>query len=548
MREYQAWPSGTAASRSFLQLTIASVENANIVPLMQAEPTARTSPSPGLTTSGSQERSQSLWSGGSGYLIAIAITLLAFGLTFALRNEWAAHSVAAAVAFFVAALTITVTVEALRRSRAVADSRAADLASLNAEIRRVATRASSLLDVTTALSEAQSVDEVTNVVLTKGLPMVEAARGVLVSVDGDQLRLLGTRGIGPALEAELGTLTLDTEVPVVHALRKGGMISIESAEEFREKYGGVYQGLRELADMQTYLATPLVHAGETVGSMSLHFRDAGAVGASDRTFTLLLAQAAAVALHRARSYDAELDKRHRAELLAHAREDVLGVVAHDLRNPLNLIQMTVELMIDEELPMERRKEMLAIGLRAAKQMNRLIEDLLDHVRLQAGRLSLDVEDVSVHTIIQDAEETFRPLADRRHVHFETTGQDGVSVRADRTRVSQIVGNLIGNAIKFTPEQGFVKLRATPGDKQVVFQVVDDGPGIAADNISHLFDNFWQARKSDRRGVGLGLAIAKELVEAHGGTIWVESSADRGSTFSFSLPATLPPERTETAVS
>jgi signal transduction histidine kinase len=182
-------------------------------------------------------------------------------------------------------------------------------------------------------------------------------------------------------------------------------------------------------------------------------------------------------------------------------------------------------------------------------MNRLIQDLLDHVRLQAGRLSLDVEDVSVDTIIQDAEETFRPLADQRHVHFETTPGDGVCVRADRTRVSQIVGNLIGNAIKFTPEQGIVKLRATPDDKQVVFQVVDDGPGIPPDHISRLFDNFWQARKSDRRGVGLGLAIAKELVEAHGGKIWVESSVDHGSTFSFSLPAaSVPAEKTETAVS
>ena len=454
-----------------------------------------------------------------------------------------------AVALLVVAVTVTIAVEAVRRSRALADSQAVELGNANAEIRRITSRASSLLEVTTALSEAKSVDEVAEVVLTKGLAMVEAARGVLMSVDGDRLRLLGMRGISAALEDEVGPLTLDTPIPVVQAVRKGGMISIESAAEFREKYGGLYQGMRELPDMHTYLATPLVHAGETVGSISLHFKEAGAVGASDRTFTLLLAQAAAIALHRARSYDAELDKRRRAELLAQAREDVLGVVAHDLRNPLNLIQMTVELIIDEDLPVERRKEMLAIGLRAAKQMNRLIEDLLDHVRLQAGRLSLDVEDVTVHTIIQDAEETFRPLAERRHVHFETTGDGGVSVRADRIRVSQIVGNLIGNAIKFTPEQGIVKLRATPDDKQVVFQVVDDGPGIAADNISHLFDNFWQARKSDRRGVGLGLAIAKELVEAHGGKIWVESSADHGSTFSFSLPAaSLPADKTETAVS
>jgi signal transduction histidine kinase len=342
--------------------------------------------------------------------------------------------------------------------------------------------------------------------------------------------------VSPALEAQITLLGLDAEVPVVHAIRKGSMISIESAEEFREKYVSLYQNFGELADMQTYLSMPLIHAGETVGAISFHFKEAAAVGASDRTFTLLIAQAAATALHRARTYDAELDKRRHAELLAQAREDVLGVVAHDLRNPLNLIQMTAELMIDEELPLQKRKEMLDIAIRAAKQMNRLIDDLLDTVRLQAGRLFLDVEEVSVQAIMKQAEETYRPLAQRRHLHFETASLDGATVRADPARVSQIVGNLIGNAFKFSREDGSVKLRATSEEKQVVFQVVDDGPGIPPDNISHLFDNFWQARKNDRRGVGLGLAIVKELVEAHGGKIWVESQVDHGSTFSFSLPS------------
>jgi signal transduction histidine kinase len=211
--------------------------------------------------------------------------------------------------------------------------------------------------------------------------------------------------------------------------------------------------------------------------------------------------------------------------------------------------MTAELIIDENLPLPRQREMLDIALRAAKQMNRLIDDLLDSVRMQAGRLSLDVEEVSVGTIMRQAEETFRPLAAKRHVNFETTLQNGATVRADPARVSQIVGNLVGNAIKFTPEKGSVKLRATPVDKNIVFEVVDDGPGIPADSMSHLFDNFWQARKSDRRGVGLGLAIAKGLVEAHGGKIWVESSVDHGSTFSFSLPTVSPlADRTEASVS
>ncbi|MDP9278687.1 MAG: GAF domain-containing sensor histidine kinase, partial [Gemmatimonadota bacterium] len=341
-----------------------------------------------------------------------------------------------------------------------AESHAAELERLNEEIRRVAARATRLLEVTTALSEAQSVEEVAAVVLSKGFAVVEASRGVLVSLEGDHLRLLGTRGVSPTLEAQLAMLSLDAEVPVVHAIRKGEMISIESAQEFREKYVALYKNFDELADMQTYLSTPLVHAGETVGAISFHFKEAAAVGASDRTFTLLIAQAAATALHRARTYDAELDKRRHAELLAQAREDVLGVVAHDLRNPLNLIQMTAELMIDEVLPLAKRKEMLDIALRAAKQMNRLIDDLLDTVRLQAGRLSLDVEEVSVEAIMKQAEETYRPLAQRRHLHFETAAQDGAMVRADPARVSQIVGNLIGNAIKFSREDGSVKLRAT----------------------------------------------------------------------------------------
>jgi signal transduction histidine kinase len=453
-----------------------------------------------------------------------------------------------ALAFLVVAVTIAVLMEALRRSRALADSHAANLERLNRENQRIASLATKLLEVSTGLSEAQSVDEVAEVVLSKGLAVVEAARGVLISVDGDRLKLLGARGMSPILEAQLSTLTLDIEIPVVRAVREGKMISIESAEEFRKRYGGVYPGMEELADMQTYLATPLIHTGETVGSLSLHFREAAAVGASDRAFTLLLAQTAAAALHRARTYDAEREKRREAEVLARAREQVLGVVAHDLRNPLNLIQMTAELMLEEDLPHPRKTEMLGIAIRATKEMNRLIEDLLDSVRLQAGRLSLDVEDVSVDEIIRQAEETFRPVAERRRVRFETAAQDGVTVRADPTRVSQIVGNLLGNAIKFTPEQGCVKLLATPHDAEVLFQVTDDGPGIPADNMPHIFDSFWQARKSDKRGVGLGLAIAKTLVEAQGGKIWVESKVDHGSTFSFSLPAVgVPADKVETLV-
>jgi signal transduction histidine kinase len=455
-------------------------------------------------------------------------------------------TVIAIAALLAVAVTIILTMRAVIRARIVAESRAIQLERLNEEVQRVATRATRLLEVTTALSETSSVDQVTNVVLGMGLAVVEAARAVLLSVEGGRFRLLGTYGVTAELEASLANLAPDSKIPIAESFRKGEMVAAESPEEFRKQFGDTFAGLSDLADMQTYISAPLIHEGETVGVLALHFKDAYALGAADRTFTKLLAQSAATALYRARSYEAERDKRRSAEMLAHAREDVLGVVAHDLRNPLNLILMTGELLFEESLSPERRRDMLQIGMRAAKQMNRLIDDLLDTVRLQAGKLSLSVEEVSVDSIIRQAEETFRPLAAQHHVTLETVVADGATVRADPTRVSQIVGNLVGNAIKFTPAKGTIKLCASPEEKQVVFQVTDNGPGIPADNMTHLFDNFWQARKDDRRGVGLGLAIVKELVEAHGGKIWVESKLDQGSTFSFSLPAVVGAAAEETA--
>jgi len=231
---------------------------------------------------------------------------------------------------------------------------------------------------------------------------------------------------------------------------------------------------------------------------------------------------------------------HRARALAESRatdlERVLGVVAHDLRNPLNLLITTTDLLLEQDLDQARRKELLDVALRAGRQMNRLIGDLLDAVRMQEGKVPLDLESVAVASIFQQAEETFKPTAEKRRIRLGVIEpEDSVTVRADPFRVSQIVGNIVGNALKFTPAEGRVTLKSTLDGERVVIQVIDTGPGIPPADIEHLFDNFWQARNSDHRGVGLGLAIAKGLVEAQGGQIWCESTVGAGSTFSFTLP-------------
>jgi signal transduction histidine kinase len=227
----------------------------------------------------------------------------------------------------------------------------------------------------------------------------------------------------------------------------------------------------------------------------------------------------------------------RAQAAAQAREDVLGVVAHDLRNPLNVVTMTTQLFLEIEPSGEARLKLLGAMERATRQMNRLITDLLEVVRLESGRLGLKLRDTQACDILMQAKELCEQSAAVSGVVLEVRAVDtGLSVRADSERVLQVLGNLVGNAVKFAGSGGRVTLDAAATAQQVVFSVADTGPGIAPEKVPHLFDRFWQER-TDRRGVGLGLTIARGIVEAHCGRIWVESRLGEGATFYFTLPAT-----------
>jgi signal transduction histidine kinase len=245
---------------------------------------------------------------------------------------------------------------------------------------------------------------------------------------------------------------------------------------------------------------------------------------SGTTHSLLVARERAVALARS------------AQQVARTREEVLGIVAHDLRNPVGVMQSTLALLKEPTLTDADKQRMLAVGERSARQMNRLVSDLLDVTRLETGHLALDTETVAATALLSEAVEGMRLVAAERQITVSVLpGGEGLRVNADRGRIGQVLGNLLGNALKFTPPGGRVDLRVKRAGGDVAFEVVDSGPGIAREDQRHLFERFWQARKSDGRGVGLGLAIAKGIVEAHGGRIWVESEPGRGSRFAFTLP-------------
>jgi len=225
-----------------------------------------------------------------------------------------------------------------------------------------------------------------------------------------------------------------------------------------------------------------------------------------------------------------------------ARDDVLRIVAHDLRNPLSAIMMQASAMerlgpeADRRDPAPRQ-----LILRAAKRMNQLIQDLLDVALVEAGQFEVDAGRLSAAELARDAVESQAPLAEAAQLEIRLdVGQDVREVWGDRKRLLQVFENLIGNAIKFTEPGGSIVVRAAVKDDAVEFSVADTGPGIAPESVAHVFDRFWQATTAARRlGAGLGLPITKGIVEAHGGRIWVESEVGRGTTFYFTIPK--PPE-------
>jgi len=301
--------------------------------------------------------------------------------------------------------------------------------------------------------------------------------------------------------------------------------------------GPEHQRMLRAVNPASLIALPLLSRGQLLGVLAF-ISSAGSrpYGQSDLRLAEALAERAALAIENARLYDASVQA-------ASVRDQVLGFVAHDLRNPLAAITMQAGLLGrsgEEEAQRRSRRPADAIQ-RAATRMNHLIQDILDVTRLEGGRLSVEQARVPASQLVSDAVEAQAPLAASASVSLEHDVDPGVSeVWADRDRVLQVFENLIGNAVKFTNAGGRITAGAASRDGEVLFWVEDTGAGIAAEEMPHVFDRFWQAQKTRRGGAGLGLQIVKGIIEAHGGRIWVESKVGVGTTFYFTLPTAQPP--------
>jgi signal transduction histidine kinase len=218
-----------------------------------------------------------------------------------------------------------------------------------------------------------------------------------------------------------------------------------------------------------------------------------------------------------------------------AREELLAIVAHDLRTPLGVVQLAMTALGEVALDDEARA-LVALSARAADQMGKLIRDLVDASTIEAGRLRFDLQENDPVAIVTAAAELLRPLAAQKHITVDVrTRGEPIVVRCDRDRILQVLSNVLGNAIKFTPERGRITLDAFGAKDHVTISVADTGPGISAADAPRIFERHWRGPGKSGGNTGLGLYIAKGIVEAHEGTVSVRSAPGEGTELSFTLP-------------
>ena len=230
----------------------------------------------------------------------------------------------------------------------------------------------------------------------------------------------------------------------------------------------------------------------------------------------------------------------REQQAVRARDDLVAVVSHDLRNPMTVISMLCGMMqksFSSDGPHTSRRISSAIDTmqQAASRMNVLLEDLLDTSKIEAGRYTITPQSLDVSQIFDEAYSLLAPLALDKSIDLAFSAEPDLRVKADPERLFQVLSNLIGNAIKFTPKKGHIDVAAVAEGNEILFTVRDSGEGIPPEQLPHIFERYWTVKEGNPTGSGLGLYISQGIIKAHGGVLAANSQVGQGSEFRFTVP-------------
>ncbi|MGH7872487.1 MAG: ATP-binding protein [Candidatus Binatia bacterium] len=398
-------------------------------------------------------------------------------------------------------------------------------------------------------SSPTELQPVLNIVAENVARICEANDALIYRFDGRQFKgvaeygpLPGNLGKGPPIldrHSVPGRAVIDRQT--IHVQDLAEVPESELRADFLRRHG-----------TRTVLATPLLREGTPIGVIMI--RRMEVLPFSDRQIALLetFADQAVIAIENVRLFQEIQETNEQLEVanakltdLDRLKSDFVSNVSHELRTPLTAIKGAVDLILREVPgPLTEKQSHYLVRVRSNTQhLAGLIDDLLDLSKIEEGKIELQAARMSLGGLVHEVVETLKPIAAEKPIELEVmTLEPSILVWADRDKITQVLTNLVGNAIKFTPPNGRVTVASASEDTDWVrVSVSDTGPGISAIEREKIFDKFYQVAENGGakpKGTGLGLAISKTLVEFHGGKIWVESEPSRGSTFYFTLPATV----------
>jgi PAS domain S-box-containing protein len=396
-----------------------------------------------------------------------------------------------------------------------------------------------LQQVTAALSKSVTPEEVADAFIQIVPPALGGHRGVLglISDDGTVLEMIAPSSFATPVQSAYQRQAMDAPLPLVEAIRLNQMITLESASEWRHRYPDFTAEMLAETGIEATVVLPLTVADHTLGAMAISFPQPMPLLAQEADFYTALAQQCAQAMERALLYRTEAAARAAAEEANAIKLKFLAMISHELRTPLTSIKGFAGSLLAPDIVWEadKQREFLKIIDEESDKLADLVEQLLDVSRLQAGTLRISPAPHALDRIIMIAMPQIEALASR-HTLETRIANDLPSVQADHHRIAQVLVNLVGNAAKYSPSGTTIRVDATPQDGFVCIEVSDEGEGIPAEKRAVVFEPFHQLEKRARqRGAGLGLAICKGLVEAHGGRIWIQERPGPGTTMCFTLP-------------
>lgn len=395
-------------------------------------------------------------------------------------------------------------------------------------------RTNRLQSITESFSEALTPDQVFEVVFKQAFEAMEAATGSIVLLSEDKLHLELKRLVGfpESVFKKWLRFPLSTDIPVAEAVRTGLPMFLTSEQLI--KYTQLEDNDREERNYAiAYL--PLIIEGKSLGALTFSFPISKKFDHPQREFMIALARQCAQAIHRSQLYDD-------AQKAIEVRDEFLSIASHELRTPLTPLKMQIQSVARQikndqgsTLTPERLIKMVETSDRQISRLSVLIDDLLDVTRISSGKLSLNKEFFSMKEMVIDVVGQYAHQFKHTQSVVEVVIEDDMVGFWDKVRIEQVIINLLTNAAKYAPKQPILTAVTTHGDV-VKVQVTDKGPGIAEDNHERIFKRF--ERVSDKQnigGLGLGLYICKQIVEAHHGKIYVESIPGKGATFTVELP-------------